>query len=186
MDVVLGAGLLLVFLPVLILAAVAIRAGSPGPALFSQARIGLDGRQFAALKLRTMKGAVATVPLLSDGTLVKPETDPRITSVGRILRRTSIDELPQLFNVVIGQMSLVGPRPLVPHMLAPYPRFASVRNMVRPGITGLWQIRDRANATHVRFMAHHDLEYIANFSLRQDLMILLLTPLRVLSGRGAR
>jgi exopolysaccharide production protein ExoY len=177
--------LILILLPVLLVCGLLIKGSSRGPVFFMQHRTGLLGREFVIFKLRTMRlGAEQAAN--KDGRLVKPKNDLRVTPVGRLLRVSSLDEAPQLFNVLFGQMSLIGPRPLMPHMLAPYPDFARIRNRVRPGITGLWQIRERENSTHVRFMAKHDLEYLKNFSLGLDLKILMMTPLIVLSGKGAR
>jgi lipopolysaccharide/colanic/teichoic acid biosynthesis glycosyltransferase len=119
------------------------------------------------------------------GILHKEKNDSRITTVGKIVRRTSIDELPQLFNVFLGDMSIVGPRPLVPFMLKPYPEFKNVRCLVRPGITGLWQIRDREHNTSAEYMMTHDTEYVENYSFFLDVKILAETPIVVLSGRGA-
>jgi lipopolysaccharide/colanic/teichoic acid biosynthesis glycosyltransferase len=183
-DVV-AASLAIVFAsPLLIAAAVAIRLSSPGPALFRQERRGRHARLFVMYKFRTMV-ATASVPTRSDGALLKRRRDPRVTRVGAWLRRTSIDELPQLFNVIRGEMSLVGPRPLVPHMLEPYPEFHAIRALVRPGITGLWQIRDREHSTNASFMMAHDLEYIETMSVWRDLRILAATIGAVASARGS-
>ena len=119
------------------------------------------------------------------GTLIKLKEDPRLTPIGSFIRKTSIDELPQLFNVLKGDMSLVGPRPLVLHMMQPYPTIRRVRCMVRPGVTGLWQIRERANNTSVIVMMPHDLDYLRNYSLWLDIRILLATLPAVLWGTGA-
>ena len=119
------------------------------------------------------------------GILHKVKRDLRVTPIGALLRRTSIDELPQLFNVLRGEMSLVGPRPLTPFMLKHLPEFAEVRGLVRPGITGLWQIRDREHNTSAEFMIEHDLEYVARCGLRLDAVILVRTPFVVLGGKGA-
>jgi len=119
------------------------------------------------------------------GILHKEKNDSRITWIGKIIRRTSIDELPQLFNVLFGDMSIVGPRPLVPFMLTPFPEFREIRCLVRPGITGLWQIRDREHNTSAEFMIEHDTEYIENYSFFFDMKILIETPFVVLSGKGA-
>jgi len=120
-----------------------------------------------------------------DGTLLKMRHDPRVTPIGRWLRKTSVDELPQLWNVLCGEMSLVGPRPLIPFMLEGDQEFRQVRASVRPGLTGLWQIRDRVNNTSAAVMRPHDLEYIERFSLRLDFLILLRTIPAVLAGKGA-
>jgi lipopolysaccharide/colanic/teichoic acid biosynthesis glycosyltransferase len=119
------------------------------------------------------------------GPVFKVESDPRVTKFGGWLRRTSLDELPQLLNVLRGDMSLIGPRPLLAFMLAPHGREAEARALVRPGLTGLWQIRDRPNNLSAAAMMPHDLEYIGHFSLALDLKILLRTPAAVLSARGA-
>jgi lipopolysaccharide/colanic/teichoic acid biosynthesis glycosyltransferase len=118
------------------------------------------------------------------GVLHKNRRDSRITFVGKEIRKTSIDELPQLFNVLFGDMSIVGPRPLLPFMLVPYPEFSQLRCLVRPGITGLWQVRDRQNNTSAAFMMQHDMEYIENFNFFLDLKIIAETPLVVLSGKA--
>lgn len=123
--------------------------------------------------------------LEAQGILFKPKDDPRVTPIGSFLRRTSLDELPQLFNVLIGDMSLVGPRPLMLHMLDPYPGLRHVRGQMRPGITGTWQISARENNETALQMAHFDLTYIREFSLWNDLRILLRTPAVVLFGKGA-
>jgi exopolysaccharide production protein ExoY len=191
-DVV-GAGLLLVLLsPVLAAAAIAVRITSRGPILFWQERVGKDERIFMVVKLRTMVVNHARVidiarieALARDGVLAKSEDDPRITRVGRFLRRTSIDELPQLWNVLTGDMSLIGPRPLIPFMLAPYPELRRVRCTVRPGLTGLWQVSTRSDNTTALAMADADLEYIATRSLRGDLSILVRTVPAILKGSGA-
>jgi exopolysaccharide production protein ExoY len=119
------------------------------------------------------------------GLLFKTRNDPRVTRVGALLRKTSIDELPQLLNVVRGEMSVVGPRPLVPHMLDPFPELRRIRSQVRPGITGLWQVSARHLNTSALQMAPYDLEYIKKFSLWLDLRILLKTPAAVLLAKGA-
>ena len=177
--------------PLCLLAALFIRLSSRGPVLFRHQRVGYLQKSFVLYKFRTMRvepdGAwtAAQQAAASSGVLVKARHDPRVTSLGRILRSTSLDELPQLFNVLKGDMSLVGPRPLVPFMLAPYPALSQVRSLVRPGMTGLWQIRDRQHNTSASAMMRHDLEYVRRFSLRLDLAILLRTPLVVASREGA-
>src|SRR5881394_3937289 len=153
---------LIVLAPVFAAAALVIRLTSPGPVFFCQPREGYRGRQFVIWKFRSMHvrhddattAAQRTAAAL--GKLIKVENDPRVTVVGRWLRATSVDELPQLFNVLKGEMSLIGPRPLLAFMLEPYPEFRRTRALVRPGITGLWQIRDRANNTSALSMMSHD------------------------------
>jgi len=141
-------------------------------------------------KFRTMRVQAASAvghqtDTATKGLLVKGRNDPRVTPLGRFLRSTSLDELPQLFNVLKGDMSLVGPRPLIPFMLAGHPEFAKARALVRPGITGLWQVCERENNTNAAAMMPYDLEYIQRFSLWSDLAILLRTPFVVFSGKGA-
>lgn len=189
-----GAALLLLILlfPVLLIAALGVRLSSDGPILFTQERCGWRGRRFKCLKFRSMfvdQAALVDSQLLGEserqGVLLKMIGDPRVTPVGAILRKTSIDELPQLLNVLRGDMSLVGPRPLVPHMLEPYPEFRTVRAEVRPGITGLWQISARELNTSAMHMMPYDLQYIRNFNLWLDCKILLSTPAVLLLAKGA-
>lgn len=184
--------LLLALAPVLALAALAVRVSSPGPALFRQKRWGRHERHFYCWKFRTMYvDQDSRVPagkvreLRAQGILLKPKNDPRVTPVGSFLRKTSLDELPQLFNVLMGEMSLVGPRPLMLHMLAPYPELRQARGQMRPGITGLWQISARESNETALQMARYDLGYIRSFSLWNDLRILLRTPAVVFFRRGA-
>jgi len=191
-DVVGAAALLVLASPVLIAAAIAVWVTSRGPILFWQERVGKDERIFMVVKMRTMVVNHAKVidiarveALAKDGVLAKSENDPRITRVGRFLRRTSIDELPQLWNVLTGDMSLIGPRPLIPFMLAPYPELRRVRCTVRPGLTGLWQVSTRSDNTTALAMADADLEYIATRSLRGDMSILVRTVPAILKGSGA-
>ncbi len=191
MDFWLALGALLALLPILLLVFLLLRLSSRGPAIFRQTRVGLRQKPFVMYKFRTMR--VGPEPVLSGlqresagrGVLVKGRKDPRVTALGRILRVTSLDELPQLINVLKGDMSLVGPRPLLPFMLAPYPEFSAIRSLVRPGITGLWQLRDRANNTNATAMMAHDLEYVQRLGLGLDLAILLRTPWAVASRQGA-
>lgn len=191
LDVAMALPLLVLLAPLFLLVALAIKISSAGPIFFRQQREGLGGRRFAMLKFRSMRMNNATgleeqqAELATQGTLVKMRRDPRVTTVGRLLRATSIDELPQLWNVLRSDMSLVGPRPLIPFMLEGHPEFRRVRALVRPGITGLWQLRDRSNNTSATAMMAHDLEYLTRFGLKQDLCILLQTIPAVLSGRGA-
>jgi len=191
-DIVAAFVLLLLLSPVLVLAALAVRLTSHGPALFRQKRWGRNGSQFECLKFRTMHVAQDSLvdpsairELEAKGILFKPRNDPRVTRVGAFLRKTSIDELPQLFNVLAGDMSLVGPRPLMLHMLQPYPELRGARGQMRPGITGLWQISARESNETALQMARYDLGYIRDFSLWADFRILLHTPATVLFGKGA-
>jgi len=182
---------LLLLAPALLLIALLIRCGSPGPIIFRQARVGRHGKPFVMFKFRTMRAQVgsaeaqAQAAAASAGILVKGKDDARVTSIGRFLRSTSLDELPQLFNVLKGDMSFVGPRPLLAFMLAGHPEFAAARALVRPGITGLWQIHERENNTSARVMMPYDLEYISQFNLRSDFAILIRTPFVVVGGHGA-
>lgn len=190
-DCVVALLLLVLLSPLFAAVAVAVKLSSPGPVFFRQEREGRGGRGFFMLKFRSMRTGGADemnarqTALAARGLLLKMARDPRVTLVGRWLRRTSIDELPQLWNVLCGDLSLVGPRPLIPFMLELYPEFRRVRALVRPGITGLWQLRDRGNNTTAAAMLPHDLEYLANFSLKQDMVVLLGTIPAVLAGRGA-
>jgi exopolysaccharide biosynthesis polyprenyl glycosylphosphotransferase len=179
---------LLAVLPLLALVAVAIKLDTRGPVFFVQTRVGKDGRTFGMVKFRSM--VVNAETLLSglagdrDGLCFKAKDDPRITRVGRILRRTSLDELPQLWNVLRGEMSLVGPRPALPAEVAAYPAHARERLAVLPGITGLWQVSGRADISFDDMIAL-DVDYVRHPSLRRDLGILLRTVRVVLDGRGA-
>ncbi len=190
MDVVLAAVGLVLAAPVLAVAAVAVKLSSPGPVLYRQWRCGLRGRRFVLLKLRTMfVGAEAQQPLVAhlnvmDGPVFKAPDDPRVTRVGRVLRRLSIDEVPQLWNVLRGDMSLVGPRPALPEEVERYEPWQRRRLAMRPGLTCLWQVSGRSEVDFATWM-NLDLAYIDNWSLWLDLKILLRTIPAVLSGRGA-
>jgi lipopolysaccharide/colanic/teichoic acid biosynthesis glycosyltransferase len=190
LDVILASLLLLVTAPILCVAAVLIRLSGPGPVLFRQERTGYRGRPFTIYKLRTMTDGAA---LLQDElhsqdsgrVFFKVHNDPRITPVGRILRRTSIDELPQLFNVVRGDMSLIGPRPLsaTESERLVWPRDRR-RFAVPPGITGLWQVSGRSLLPDEE-RVQLDVRYVEQWSLLLDLEILLRTLPVVVTGRGA-
>lgn len=192
-DVVVAGTLIILLSPVLLLVAILIKLSSKGNVLYSNERVGYGGKNFRCYKFRSMisdqsKKAQAYKEALEQqqkGILLKLPNDPRVTWIGKIIRKSSIDELPQLFNVLLGDMSIVGPRPLVPFMLAHLPEFKAIRCLVRPGITGLWQIRDRVNNTSAEFMIEHDTEYIREYSLLLDLKILASTPKVVLSAEGA-
>ena len=184
---------LVVTAPVMLVLAIAIRVDSPGPILFGQRRPGLGGKPFTVYKFRTMRADAEEI-IRSDPALYKrflandcklpPEEDPRITRFGNWLRTTSLDELPQLFNVLLGQMSLVGPRPVVGPELENYGAWTKVLLAVKPGVTGYWQINGRSSIRYPE-RAHLDLQYITQWSLAMDLKILLRTVPAVLKRIGA-
>jgi exopolysaccharide biosynthesis polyprenyl glycosylphosphotransferase len=185
--------LLILFSPVFVAAALAIRLTSKGPILFRQQRCGLNGQPFMMLKFRSMvtdaeqrKHELECLNEM-DGPVFKVTNDPRITSVGRILRKFSIDEFPQLFNVLRGEMSLVGPRPLPVDEVRRFDDPAHRRRLsVKPGLTCLWQVSGRNNVNNFREWVRLDLEYIDNWSLWLDLKILWRTIPVVLAGTGAK
>ena len=185
-----GLLLLVVALPVLGLLVLVVRIDSPGPGLFRQVRIGRDGTPFVMYKLRTMTVDAdrALDALLASnegsGLLFKIHDDPRVTRVGRLLRRTSLDEMAQLINVVRGEMSLVGPRPALPTEVAQYDDVELRRLAVRPGITGLWQVSGRSDLSWDSGMSL-DLHYADNWRLRGDASILARTFGAVVRRRGA-
>ena len=188
-----AATLLLAFAgPVLLIAAAAIRLDSPGPAFYTQIRVGERGRHFTMFKLRSMyvdadarrAAVVAAGGDAGNKVLFKDRRDPRITRVGRVLRRTSLDELPQLFNVVRGDMSLVGPRPALPQEVAEYDSEARRRLLVKPGLTGLWQVSGRSDLSWDSTVAL-DRHYVENRGAQLDVEILANTLKAVVGGRGA-
>jgi lipopolysaccharide/colanic/teichoic acid biosynthesis glycosyltransferase len=180
--------------PLLGLLALLVKIESPGPVLFRQRRIGADGRPFTLYKFRTMREPTAAS---SNGTsdfgevdferfvFTPDQPDPRVTPIGRVLRRTSLDEMPQLINVIRGEMSIVGPRPEIPELVRLYPPAFHARHRVRPGITGVAQIRGRSDLTYGETI-RYDLAYIRCRSLRNDIAILARTLAVVLRGTGAR
>jgi exopolysaccharide biosynthesis polyprenyl glycosylphosphotransferase len=185
-----AAAALVMLAPVMALLAISIRLHDGGPALFTQVRIGKDGREFLIYKFRTMvvDAEKQQAELLtindSDGVLFKLRKDPRVTAVGAYLRRWSMDELPQLFNVFLGDMSLVGPRPAVPDEVAKYAEHVRRRLVVKPGLTGLWQVNGRSDLSwdeSVRL----DLRYAENWSFALDLQILWKTISALVKGAGA-
>lgn len=201
-DIAGSALLLTLFSPTLLLIALAIKLTSRGPVLFCQTRVGSGGRFFTMLKFRSMQVAndhsahenyvkqfihgKASKKVGKDGQEVfKLVNDPRITPIGDFLRRTSLDELPQFWNVLVGDMSLVGPRPPIPYEVECYALWHQRRVLeVKPGLTGLWQVRGRSK-TCFDDMVRLDLEYARNWSLWLDIKILLQTPLAVVHGAGA-
>ncbi len=189
-DVLAASILLLLTAPVFVVAGLAVKITSQGPILFRQERVGIQGRHFQMLKFRSM--VVNAEQRLSEleaenegnGVLFKIKDDPRITPLGKILRRYSIDELPQLANVFAGSMSLVGPRPPLPKEVAGYERDVRRRLLVKPGLTGLWQISGRSDLSW-KDSVRLDLYYVENWSLAGDVVILLKTARAVVHSSGA-
>jgi exopolysaccharide biosynthesis polyprenyl glycosylphosphotransferase len=186
-----GVGLV-IGMPLMLLIALAIKIESRGPVFFRQRRVGLGGRQFMMWKFRSMaheaESKLADVAHLNrypDGRLFKLQTDPRVTRVGRLLRRFSLDELPQLVNIMVGDMSVVGPRPPLPSEVQSYEPRHYVRLSVVPGLTGPWQVSGRNLITDFEEVVRLEREYIEAWSLRWDVEIILRTFFVVLSGRGA-
>ena len=190
MDITISAVGFVTMLPVLLVIALAVKLDSPGPVLFRQKRCGKGGYDFRMLKFRTMvPGAENQQETLTackdtDGPMFKLAADPRATRVGAFLRRTSLDELPQLINVLIGEMSLVGPRPLVMDEMKCSPSWREIRLRVKPGMTGLWQVSGRSEG-HFHDWIRHDVHYVMNQSIWLDLKILFKTVSVVLRRVGA-
>jgi exopolysaccharide biosynthesis polyprenyl glycosylphosphotransferase len=192
-DVFGALALLIVLSPIFLIVAIAIKIGSPGPILFRQRRSGLNGRPFTMLKFRSMvtnaeqrKAELAALNEM-DGPVFKVTNDPRITPIGRFIRRWSVDELPQLLNVLRGDMSLVGPRPLPVDEVLRFDDFADRRRLsVKPGLTCLWQIKGRNQVKNFKDWVRLDLEYIDNWSLWLDVKILVQTIPVVVMGTGAK
>jgi lipopolysaccharide/colanic/teichoic acid biosynthesis glycosyltransferase len=196
LDIVVAGGVLLVLLPLLVVIALAVRLDSSGPALFRQRRTGRGLREFTMLKFRTMYTGADATPhreyvqaLIGDdrsperGCLYKLSVDDRVTRVGRLLRSWSLDELPQLINVLLGQMALVGPRPVIPYEVELYPEAYLGRFDVKPGLTGLWQVSGRNQRTYEE-MVKLDVQYARDASLLLDLRILFKTVPVVLRRQG--
>ena len=190
-DIVLSLLALIVLMPFFVILAIIIKVTSPGPIFFVQTRVGYFGRHFRFYKFRSMyqdaeqrKKALMAQNQSADGVIFKMKHDPRITPIGRIIRKTSIDELPQFFNVLFGDMSLVGPRPPLPSEVQQYTLEDRKRLNVKPGLTCLWQIRGRSDIPF-KEQVKLDKEYIHSRSLKSDLLILLRTVPAILSGRGA-
>ncbi|MDD3925684.1 MAG: exopolysaccharide biosynthesis polyprenyl glycosylphosphotransferase [bacterium] len=190
LDLLLSTSVLLLFSPLMLLTVLTIYLEDRGPILYRQTRVGMNGRFFNILKFRSMVPdadmRLHEVSHLNelDGPVFKIRNDPRITGVGRIIRKLSIDELPQLFNVLKGEMSLVGPRPPLPSEVEQYEDWQLRRLSVMPGITCIWQISGR-NELNFDDWVRLDLQYIDNQSIWQDFKILLLTLPAVIRGRGA-
>ena len=191
MDVILSILAIIAGSPVFLLTALLIKITSPGPIIFSQVRVGKFGRHFKFYKFRSMyidaearKAELMKHNESGDGVIFKMKRDPRITSVGRFIRKFSIDELPQLFNVLLGDMSLVGPRPPLPSEVRTYTLEARKRLNITPGITCLWQVSGRSELPFSKQIAL-DKEYIASQSAWKDFLILLKTIPAILTGKGA-
>jgi lipopolysaccharide/colanic/teichoic acid biosynthesis glycosyltransferase len=195
-DVIVALGLLVVFAPIWLVCSVAIKVSSPGPVIFRQERIGAGGKRFIVFKFRTMRAdnsdevhrdfvtrfILGSVPLM-DGAAYKLRRDGRITGIGRFMRKLSLDELPQLLNVLRGEMSIVGPRPPLRYEVENYEGWQLARLAVRPGITGLWQVSGRNRLSFVE-MCQLDIEYINAWTLRRDFAIMLRTPWVMLVDAG--
>ena len=188
---ILGAVVAIVLLsPIMIAAAIAVAVSSPGPVLFKQTRIGRNGVPFTFLKFRSMyqdaEERLEALRAVNEklGPIFKIRNDMRMTRVGRVLRRCSVDELPQLFHVLAGQMTLVGPRPPLPNEVAQYDERSWGRLLAKPGITCTWQVSGRSDLDFDTWVSM-DLEYIENWGLGLDFKLLLATVPAVLSGRGA-
>ncbi len=193
-DILVAVAALILFAPLMIAIGIAIRVTSGGPAVFRQTRLGMDGREFTCLKFRTMhqNSDALLSALLLDCARSRSEwerdrklrNDPRIIRLGRSLRRTSLDELPQIFNVLRGDMSIVGPRPIVRAEAARYGRYITSYYQVRPGITGLWQVSGR-NATTYRRRVACDVAYARSSCAKTNVAIMFRTVPVVLGARGA-
>ncbi len=189
-DLVVGSAILLLLLPVIPLIALMIRLDSPGPVFYRQRRVGQGGTEFDFYKFRSMYvDADRRLEELrerneTDGPVFKMRNDPRVTSVGRFLRRSSLDEIPQIFNVLRGDMSIVGPRPALPHEVAQYRPWHRRRLEVKPGITCLWQIAGRSHIGFEEWM-RLDMEYLKTRSFLTDLRIFVQTIPAVIARRGA-
>ncbi len=190
-DISISLLLLLCLSPVFIVTAVWIKLDSPGPLIFRQVRVGLNGRHFNFYKFRSMYvdaeerlAEIKSRNESADGVIFKMKNDPRITGVGHFIRKFSIDELPQIFNVILGDMSLVGPRPPLPREVEQYTLDDRKRLNVVPGITGLWQVSGRSDIPFKQQVAL-DKEYIQSHSLWKDVVIMLKTIPAVLAGKGA-
>ena len=190
LDVLLSAAALWILSPILVGTAICVKLTSKGPVLFKQPRVGMHGRPFNMLKFRSMvvNAEELKEKLLAQneqtGPVFKMKADPRVTAVGRFIRKYSVDELPQLINILRGEMSIVGPRPPVPQEVAQYEPWQRRRLSVRPGLTCVWQVSGRNEISFEQWM-YLDMQYIDNWSLGQDLGLILKTVPVVLTGRGA-
>lgn len=196
-DIISSSVAIILFFPLLVLIAILIKLGSPGPVFFKQTRIGENGHKFNFLRFRTMKYGMDDEPIqlsylskLLSGELgpekgdsaLKLSNDPRMTRIGKYLRAASLDEVPQLINVLMGDMSMVGPRPAIPYEIGLYDEWHKGRLKARPGITGLWQVSGKKELTFDE-MVLLDLQYINKWSLWLDIKILIKTPWMVLTDQ---
>ena len=191
MDIILSVMALLLGSPIFLITALLVKITSPGPIIFSQVRVGKYGRHFKFYKFRSMyidaearKAELLKHNESGDGVIFKMKHDPRITPIGRFIRKFSVDELPQLFNVILGDMSLVGPRPPLPSEVRTYSLEERKRLNITPGITCLWQVSGRSELPFSKQIAL-DKEYIASRSAWKDFLILLKTIPAILTGKGA-
>ena len=182
LDILGGLFGIIVFSPVMLITAVAIKLDSPGTVIFKQTRVGKNGRNFKIYKFRSMyldaeerKKELMAQNEIAGGVMFKMKDDPRITPVGKVIRKLSIDELPQFFNVVAGSMSLVGTRPPTLDEVEKYERKQWRRISIKPGITGMWQVNGRSRVTNFEDIVEMDVEYIDNWSLFTDIKIVLKT-----------
>ena len=178
--------------PIMLIAAIAIKLDSPGPVIFKQVRVGQNGRHFKIYKFRSMyidaearKAELMAQNEMSGGVMFKMKDDPRVTKVGKFIRKTSIDELPQFFNVFIGNMSLVGTRPPTVDEVEKYERDQWRRISIKPGITGMWQVSGRSNVESFEDVVQMDVDYIDNWSIFEDIKIIFRTVLVILHRDGA-
>jgi exopolysaccharide production protein ExoY len=193
-DIILALAAIVALLPLLAAVYLLVAATSPGPVIFRHRRIGVGGRQFECFKFRTMqidaerrlRDLLAKDPAARREWELKHKLsdDPRVTPLGSLMRRSSLDELPQLFNILFGQMSMVGPRPIVDSEIAKYNEHFAVYASGRPGLTGLWQVKGRNTTSYDQRVAY-DVEYLRNWSLWKDLRILIMTVGHVFEGTGA-
>lgn len=191
-DIIGGTVGVIVFSPIMLITAIAIKIDSPGPVIFKQVRVGQNGRNFKIYKFRSMyidaeerKKELMAQNEIEGGVMFKMKDDPRITKVGKFIRKCSIDELPQFFNVVMGSMSLVGTRPPTLDEVEKYKRNQWRRISIKPGITGMWQVNGRSNIQNFDQIVEMDVEYIDNWSLMLDFKIMLKTVLVLLKHKGA-
>ncbi len=188
-DFIFSLSVIMLISPVFLIIAIAIRLEDGGSVFFIQERVGLNGRRFSILKFRTMVANAEDLKFSlldqneQSGPVFKITNDPRVTRIGRFLRKTSFDELPQFFNVILGHMSVVGPRPPIPSEVEKYERWQKRRLTMKPGITCTWQVSARNNVSFNEWVKL-DLEYIDNWSLNQDVILILKTIRVVFAGTG--